>query len=463
MNNAALIKTRLPHSTEDTRKREVARTSSLWLLRLLVILLFCQVWWEVGGFTIRLEDVLILLLLVGWLLPSILRLRLSYYRSSLNVPVLLWSSVLLLGVFISLLQPFEAEVKKDALVNGIRLLLASSLFSIVYNYPATSRKKARIVLGVVISFSFLTTIVALLQIAYWDGWLPISFPAVLTEFKEGANTQKGREIFALFIGDTGTHGWSGMLAMQSLTVFYWAQRIRHPLKRAMWYSYFGLLTLILVRTSVRNSILGLCVALVSTELLGSQKSRYQFNRLFKPVLMSTLALLLLGGLFYLAPDSYFIERVRQVIPQLRDGQIMISRASNVYGRVRYAGIAWKLFLRRPLVGNGFWSYETLSNLHAPEPIVHAHNSYFQTLAELGAVGAIALVWLIWRLLRYSRFIWRKRFDDSYLRVIQKLWIGGLVFIGFTALFSNPFWAPREVGFRMFLLGVLTTWSREAAR
>lgn len=445
--------------SEDTTQR----AASLSSFHLLLVLLFCQLWVQLGGFTVRSEDVLIVLLLIGWLFPALLHLRLRYYRSSLNGPLLLWSGVLLLGILLTLLQPFGAEIKKDALVNGIRLLLALSLFFIAYNYPATGRRKARVVVGVTVSFSFLTTIVALLQIAYWDRWLPISLPAVLTEFKEGANTQKGREIFALFLGNTGTHVWSGMLAMQALTVFYWAQGVQDSLKRAWWYSYFGLLALILIRTSVRNSILGLFIALVSTELLWSRKSRYQFNRLFKPALMIMLALLLLAGLFYLAPNSYFVERVRQAIPQIRDRQVIISRASNVYGRVRYAEVAWRLFLHRPLVGNGYWSYETLSTRYALEPIVHAHNSYLQTLADLGAVGTIALVWLIWRLFRFSRIIWRYRFDDSYLRVLQKLWIGSLVFIGFTALFSNPFWTPREVGFRTLLLGVLASASLETAR
>ena len=211
---------------------------------------------------------------------------------------------------------------------------------------------------------------------------------------------------------------------------------------------------------MRNSILGLFVTIVSLELLKAWRSPYPVNRWLKPGLIILAVILAIITLFNLLPDSYFVERVRQAIPQLQRGHLIISPASNIYGRVDYARTALLIFWRHPLIGGGFWSYKTLSGLWGPQSIVHAHNSYLQTLAELGSAGALALGWLIWRIGRCLRCT-RPHPNDSLWHV--RLWevtVGSLLFIAFTALFSNPFWEPTEVGFRMVLLGALLNYRRE---
>ncbi len=434
----------------------------LFLLKIVTILFFCQVWFETAGFTIRAEDVLCLLLLAGWLLPQILRWRLRYFSSPLGGPMLLWSSVLMLGVFITLTQPVGAEVKKDALVNGIRLISALSLFFIMYNNPAGAQEKARWVIRVVVTFSFLTTGVALLQIGYREGWLSIPLPASLTELKPGANRQQGREIFALFIGDNGTHVWSSMLAIQVLTVFYIARIRHHVMNRVLWYSYFTLLTAILIRTSVRSSILGLAVSVVTVELLQSQQSKDFFNRFSKPLVIVCVCLLLLGSVIFVPSESYFVERIRQTIPEIRGERVVFNRLSHIHGRFEYASTALELFGRSPVIGNGFWSFGVLSEQYAGEAIVHAHNSYMQTLAELGLVGTMTLAWLLWCLFRYARNIWHMEIENINLSIVRKLWVANLVFVLFTALFANPFWEPKQAGFLAMMLGVLMTHSRESS-
>ena len=244
---------------------------SLLPVALLVVLHFCQAWWEVVGFTVRSEDVLILLIWGGIALRTLAVGKLRYYRHVLNLPLLLWCGVLLFGVALTLISPFDSVTKKDALVNGFRLVLAVSTFYVMYNHPASSRSKVRVIIGVVLGFCVITTLVSLLQIGYWDGWLPFSLPPLLTEKAPGANMQPGREIFGLFVGDTSGHTWSGMLALQALLVFLYARHSRNPVRRWAGWGYFGLLVLILLRTAVRNSFLGLFVAIVGLSIL---RSRY---------------------------------------------------------------------------------------------------------------------------------------------------------------------------------------------
>jgi len=201
---------------------------SLWPIFIFVVLLFCQVWWDFAGFTFRSEDLLALGLIVLYLLKSSYHKKIGYYQSALNKPILAWAAILVIGIFITWVFSYDAITKKDALVNGVRLILAVGMFFVVNNHPAPAKSKLRAVFLAILSFSFITTTVAYLQMGFWDGWLPISLPAALTTFKEGANMAQGRELFALYLGNTGSHTWSGALAMQGLLVWLVARYIQKP-------------------------------------------------------------------------------------------------------------------------------------------------------------------------------------------------------------------------------------------
>lgn len=424
---------------------------SLLPMALLVMLYFCQVWWEVAGFTVRSEDVLILLICGGIALRTLAVGKLRYYRHALNRPLLLWCGVLLFGVTLTLLSPFDSVTKKDALINGFRLVLAFSMFYVMYNYPAAARSKMRVIISVVLGFSVITTFVSLLQIGHWDGWLPFSLPPLLTEKAPGANTQPGREIFGLFVGDTSAHAWAAMLALQALTVFVWARRSRQISKKWLGLGYCGVLVLILLRMAVRNSFFGLFAALGGIGLLRSTKSRYPLNRLLKPLMFVSAIALLVLGLLFLAPDTYYVERARAAIPKVEDGRIVAKRASSIYGRLDYYRVAWQMFQDSPLVGHGFYSYQALSGSYGRET-VHAHNSYLQVLAESGIIGAIGFGWLLVRIVRETWVIWKRRFYDVEMVLGQELLLGTLIYMLFTAIFANTFGVPQQIGFLMLLLG-----------
>jgi hypothetical protein len=450
---------RTPKSLPMFRLR-VGFPLSLLPIALLVMLYFCQVWWEVAGFTIRSEDILILVLWGVIALRTLAVGKLRYSRHPLNLPLLLWCGVLLFGVGLTLMSPFDSVTKKDALVNGVRLVLAFSTFYLVYTHPASARSKMRVIIGVVIGFSVITTLVSLLQIGYWDGWLPFSLPALLTEKAPGANMQPGREIFGLFVGDTSGHAWSGMLALQALLVFLYARHSRNPVRRWAGWGYFGLLTLILLRTAVRNSLLGLFVAIVGLNIL---RSRHPVKLLLKVTLLAMLAAGLMVAVAYLQSDNYFVRRALAVVPRFVDGKLVVDRASSIYGRLDYYALALRLFSQRPLTGYGFYSYQALSGRYLPRPTVHAHNSYFQTLAELGMIGTIVLIWLMTRIASYLHRS-RRCFEPYEIGVFWWEFVtGSFIFLAFSMVFTNTFWSPNYVAVRMVLLGVLTSLIRERIR
>lgn len=433
--------------------RSIARRR--WMgLCLIVALLFVQLWMDIGGFTFRLEDIVTIAMICLWLANSIKSGVFRYFHSRLNKPLLLWSIIIILGILTSVSHSLPPIAQKDAIINGFRLVLATCLFFVVYNHPLPAERKIDHLFSTVILVSFLTTLVALLQIAYWDGWLPFSLPELLTTFKPGADSERGREIFALFVGNTGTHTWSSMLAIQAITIFIVASSQRKPTYRLAGFFYLLLLVLILVRTSVRTSLLGLLISLFVIILIRAVRSPFPVNRVVKPLLLIITVFLGISLILFLAPQSYFLDRISQTIPRITTEGLLIDRASNIYGRLEYSANAFKIFLAFPIAGGGFGSYQTLSGMLGSISVVHAHNSYSQTLAEFGLLGGISLLWVIWAIFQSLRNAPPRRGGSIAMQRIWYLNVAAMIFLAFSAFFVNAFWDPNQIAFRMIAMGVL---------
>jgi O-antigen ligase len=424
------------------------------LLAILVCLLYVQVWPTVGGFTVRLEDVLIIVMWAAVLCKGCTSGTMRYRLSIVDIPLALWVMMIAVGVVVSLQQPYDAETHKNAIVNGGRLALACSLFPLSRAWPGSASSKWRALVRASLGISLLTTAVALAQIAYWDGWLPFSLPHWLIEFKPGANTTRGREIFALYVGNTGAHTFSGMLSLQALLVWLLAWSTRSLRKRYLLLFYFAVLFLILIRVSVRNSILGLIFSVICVTLYGPLRYRDRSSFVIRAGVIVVFALLIPALLLSIAPDTYFFERVRQAIPYLEGGRLAVSRGSNIYGRIDYYKAAWQMFVAHPVLGVGFYGYQAQSTAYLGSHIVHAHNSYLQTMAEMGVIGSVAFLWLAHALGQLLRNRWHAAVSNKELRLVWSQASGAVLFLAFTALFSNTLWAPQYLTVLACTLGAL---------
>ena len=168
-------------------------------------------------------------------------------------------------------------------------------------------------------------------------------------------------------------------------------------------------------------------------------------------------------LFLVAPESYFIERIRQVIPQWQDGGLYISRQSNLFGRFWYAEMAWGMFLDSPLIGNGYYSFRELSPIWSmsiigdSRVVPNAHNSFLQVLALL---GFLFFSWLLWRI---TAFLYKTRKYAHWDKAHNFLWqfsAGNTIFLFLTALFSSSLLLPYDLSLNMILLGCLVERKRE---
>lgn len=442
-------------------RKAYPRRGGLLFLGAVTALYFCQAYVDVAGVTIRSEDVVLVLSVLATMGGLLLRGHLAqiYNRVGVAFALLMFSTGI--SVIVTLFQDLDIITKKDAVVNGIRSTLSFYLFFAAYHSPAPAEAKLRTILRVTVAFSLLTTTVALLQIAHWRGWLPFGLPPILTEYGERMSSAEGREIFGLFVSNNNAHVWSGMLVMQILAVLAFIVMHKRYLLRIIGVVYALILLYILSRVSVRNSILGLAIASIGLGFVSAWHNRLPWNRILKPPLIAAAAALFVSAFLALAPDTYSVERIRQVMPLFQGGQVIVSRGSNIYGRLEYWQIAGKLFIQRPFLGNGFYSYQELSRAFRQPSIVHAHNSYLHTLAEQGLMGVLALGYMGIELTRFLHRLWCHRDKGHVFVASRTLLTGALLFLGFTAIFSNPLWSPNQTGYVAALTGAQASYMRQS--
>ena len=433
---------------------------------MIVLSFFWQIWFDIGGITIRLEDLLVLALLAESALPTLFTLRWEYIETKLNWPVLVAGTTVLISIVVTLLLEYSFTVKKDALINGIRLVFALLLYFLVVHHQSEPDRKAATFLRVVIGFSFITTTVCLLQALSWEYLLPFKLPAALTTFAPGASRGFGKEIFGLYLGNTGAHLWSALLSMQLLTVWFVGSQQKQKRMRLLSYAYVILLLAILVRISVRNSILGIIVALMFAVVFLSANQKNAQHVIRQAVTIRRALVAVIGLVFvsfvvlYLFSDLPAVERILDTIPKFENGRWVISRRSNIFGRLEANYMALRIFARYPLFGSGFWSFSPMMlKLSLVTDLVHAHNTFLQILAELGLVGAIAWGWLLTRI-TVSLYQGRpadsapEENEDATHFIIWQLASASFVFCLFTGLFAIPLFQPAQLGWLMVLLGLL---------
>ncbi len=282
---------------------------------------------------------------------------------------------------------------------------------------------------------------------YWDNLLSISLPGFLTEMAEGANEEEGREIFGLYIGNSGTHTLSAVLAISGLLLWILIRNgiLKH---QVLGYLFFALILIIIGRTSVRNSILALFFGISFFELFLTKQTK--FKALLKRSLVILALLCILLVLYNLESDSYFVSRIQMLLPVIKDGTISIHRGSNIFGRLHYWFVAMEMFSNNPVFGTGFYTYKELG------PTVHAHNSYFNILAEMGTIGFIVfIVFFIACIKVISKH--RKRLIDkkSIFMSLNDFATCFIVFLAVASVFSNAIYSTQIMSLLIIIISFIS--------
>jgi len=440
---------------------------SAWPLSFLIGVLFLQIWWDVAGFTLRLEDLtrFVFIALVG--AAVIVRTRVNVPLKQLSVGLAMWLSLFVIGVARTALDPeYGHQTRLNAVVNGSRIILALSGFFIIAWWPSAFKDKHRTVLSTIYIMGAVSIVVCCFQIANWFGVLPFSLPAFLTRLPPAIQERAvagdlsvvGKMIYGLFLGERLAHTASGVLGM--LFLVCWVElRFSAASLKAKW-GRFGLciaIWAVLFAMSVRNTLVGLVGAIVVLEFLRvlARKELRSISR----ALAGWMALTgLIVGTLYVAPEgSILARRIQVLMPEWGPQGLSVSGLTNIYGRFEYWGAGLQLLREYPLFGSGFSSFE------ANTGIIHAHNSYVTTIAEFGLVGIAGVVALTIGIGLFIKNTANWLVLDNDRAVLYAISVGCLTFLMLTAIFGNTLYLPAYVGFCAWPLGLLAAEDQQLRR
>ena len=170
---------------------------------------------------------------------------------------------------------------------------------------------------------------------------------------------------------------------------------------------------------------------------------FALSVILKPTTKKSVIVMMTGliVIFVVAPSVILI--VKQVLTK-GTGTIQLSN------REWFWNIAFEMFHKRPLFGNGINTYDYIYNARKASSgyiaYAGAHNSYIQFLAELGIVGTILYVMAIIKEIITTSNILRKEISlyvdkDNTLIITAFM---GILFCILYAISENTFYQPQQL-------------------
>ena len=157
-----------------------------------------------------------------------------------------------------------------------------------------------------------------------------------------------------------------------------------------------------------------------------------------------IAGLLLIPVIYLI--SLKVPAVNAVLTRFQD----LDEDSHMLSRFRMWEIAWNMFLRKPIFGNGWSSFRYAMNssyLGARYGYMNAHNVYLQLLAETGLAGFFLymsiLIYLIWNSFKLLRICTKKSIREPGLLISLYFSSAFLIFYSLYSFTGNCFYDKME--------------------
>ncbi len=367
----------------------------------------------VRAIALRLEDFLIPLLLLAWMMRLSFRKELRLFTSSpLNLPI-----VLLLGL--SVLSTVRGIGAGWALPLPAALYIFKTaefflVFFLVLGFVRTEQE-IKLFLGFSLAALALIGIYTLSQVPSVE---------IFTEHR----------ITAPFEGDPepGTiGGYMAFLLLILLSLFLYEKR-----SRMKWiYGLLGLLVLIpFLYTLNRTSYVALIGGVIFISFAAKKKW-----------IVFSLFLFLIASPFVL-PKSVK-ERIVFTWEDARNPGRELGVDSSAQGRIYTFRKMWKTWKQSPLIGWGVGSFET------PD------SQYARTLHEIGIIGLGLWLWIFWRLYRISRWLFYDLEEGTFKGLVLGYWAGllGILLHGFGAItfyivrIMEPFWFMSGLVVSLYLI------------
>ena len=369
------------------------------------------------GVTFRLDDFLLVIVAVSWLIKSALYKELGIFKKTpLNGAMLFYAFACVLSTLLGIAA-------------GRVEVLTGSLFVLKY------------IQYFVLFFLVINSIEDQKQVRRY--WLAVLVTALIVGAIGLAQIPGGGRVTAPFEGDhPEPNTFAGYLAFVILICLALALTLPNNRRRISYFLIAAFLFIPFLFTLSRASYLGFIPGLAVVLLLNRQRvASYTLLALF-------LTILVFPNVF---PEA-IRDRVAFTFTQAPTaGQVTVLGQrldTSTSARLRSFQEALEAFYQEPLLGYGVtgWSF--------------IDAQYFRTLIEIGLVGLMAFLFLLYRLFRLGLDRFRYSDEDSFSRGLAIGFLGGFVCLLFHAIGSNtfiivrimqPFWLVTGLVFMLHLV------------
>lgn len=354
---------------------------------------------------LRLEDILLLIVFLGWLAKMAVNKELGLLRvTSLNRPILIYMSICIIASLLGVLRGYLTPKV------SIFYLLKYFEYFLLYFMVTNSLENKKQVKLFVYSLIFVALLISIYAWgSHFSGAIRVTAPF---EGESGEPNTLGGYLLLIMMVTTGL--WLNLSSRKikvflSIVLFFAFPAFLFTLSRSSWLGFIPAFLMLIILTPKGKTILLL-------------------------VLFSTI---LLGPLIF--PD-YVSERVTTTFMPGKEYTFLGKRLTlddSTAARVDSWGHSFKKWIEAPFLGHGAGSSGAVVD-----------NQYTRFLVEFGAFGLIAFIWIAITIFRNALLNLKKFSQDDFARGLTVGFIAGfvgLLFHSFGAAtfiiirIMEPFW------------------------
>lgn len=376
-----------------------------WMLLIVLLPFSLEVGGERGeagiGLTLPTEA-LIALLLAGFVIRCLMKMRIKYTRSALNPPLVLFVLICLLSLF----STAHFRISLKALARDFAYLFCG--FYLATQILTTRKRIIALLLACLVSSGLLVVYGLGTQLAQ-GGFKP--YQQIASPFF------KNHCIYAAFV----------TLSL-SLAIAFALGCSRYA-RRALLYAFIVLVSIGIILSFVRGAWLSLAGMLLFYAWVFRRQIDY---RVFAVMLFAFVLLVVI--LIGLGVAPKVLDRV---------GTMTDTGYSANFDRLDRWASAWRMYLDNPILGVGYGTYADRrqegyvhhKSAYSSQIRMGAHNLYLEILAETGILGLLAFLWLVWRYLVGALRILRHD-TDPFRRSLIAGSVGAMITFLTHALVNN---------------------------
>lgn len=361
------------------------------------------------------DDIIIVMIIFAWVIRQLVTDKANWVKTTINRPLLVLVGIAFFSLIYASFNLAGSEIFGN-LLHLIKWVEYMSVFLIIVNLVKSKREVRNLIVTLIIT-AILVSLYAIYEkmggYSFYTNWFNVTGGVRVLGYSGTFAT--GHELGAFLA-----------IPIVLLTSFIFGEGTSR-LKKIFLFMIILLLSYALFNGMSRTSYVGVYLALL---ILGIFKK--------KPTLIAMLlAVIPILFSFY---SGHFISRIQFTFEE------GIDRSTS--DRLVIWGNALGIFIQHPFLGIGFWGSYLPKYLN-----LGPHNSFLQTLLEMGIFGFAVFIWLI-RNLWLETVKTFKRTEDFFTKDVSAAFFALLVGFLFASMSAEIFYWSRIIGYFWLLAGLV---------